>query len=99
MSKKGSNPPPPRFDTTSVSFQFGDLLKDKITGLEGVVVVRAKYSTGCTHYGVCPTELKDGKELNWVWLDESRWVLKKKNYVNFNTEEPTGGPCPAGPKG
>ncbi len=57
-----------------MKFELGDVLKDKITGFQGVVMVRAEYFTGCAHYGLCSQELKDGRITEWEWIDEIRLV-------------------------
>lgn len=80
-------------------YDCGDLLRDSVTGLEGVVMVRAEYSTGCHHYGLLPRGLQDGKEPDWTWLDQSRLSLVESAVVKFNTDHTaTSGPFPAGPK-
>jgi hypothetical protein len=56
-----------------MKFELGEELKDRITGLAGVVMGRTEYLTGCTHYGLLPKSLtKDGKIREWEWIDESR---------------------------
>lgn len=84
------------------NFEFkwapGDKLRDKITGLEGIVMVRAHYSTGCVHYGLLQDKLKDSKSLDWEWLDQSRLELVMSEFVNFSIDENLmGGPEPDGP--
>lgn len=83
-----------------VNFKYenGDVLKDKVTGLQGVVMVRAEYSTGCHHYGIqSQKEVNDGLP-DWHWLDQSRLELVKKNAVKFEIPEgTTSGPFPSGP--
>lgn len=84
-----------------VNFKFknGDLLKDKVTGLTGVVMVCAQYSTGCHHYGLQPQDFKDFKEPDWTWLDQSRLELMDKAVVTFDvSEDSTSGAFPSGPK-
>ena len=87
---------------SKVKFKFenGDLLEDNVTGLTGVVMVRAEYSTGCHHYGILPQELnKDGAIHDWHWLDSSRLTKIEKNAVafNINNENPSGA-FPSGPE-
>jgi len=54
-------------------FKFGEVVKDKITGERGCVMVRAYYYTGCIHYGFIPEGRdKDGKVKEWEWHDEVR---------------------------
>ncbi|MEW8200224.1 MAG: hypothetical protein AB2777_21540 [Candidatus Thiodiazotropha endolucinida] len=86
--------------TVNFVYENGDLLKDKVTGLTGVVMVRAEYSTGCHHYGIQPQTTIDGKEPDWTWLDQSRLELAEKDAVEFNIPSRTlSGPVPTGPKG
>lgn len=85
---------------SNVNFKYenGDILKDKVTGLEGVVMVRAEYSTGCHHYGLQPQVVKEGKSPDWDWLDQSRLELVKKGAVKFGVKnKPTSGAFPSGP--
>lgn len=76
-------------------FEFGDLVKDSISNFTGIVMVRALYSTGCTHYGLAPQELdKEGKVQDCEWFDQSRLIIKKRNKIIFFNEEEIGGPSP-----
>ena len=76
-------------------FSMGATLRDKVTGFEGVVMVRAEYFTGCNHYGLCWTNCPEGKLAEWQWLDQSRLELvDKKEIVLFDIEKPTSGPHP-----
>jgi hypothetical protein len=92
---------------TTVNFKFdvGDLLMEKVTEMEGIVMVMAKYSTGCHHYGLLPRFVKDDKtEPDWTWYDESRLVLVRKGAVCFDEElneaslKKPSGAFPSGPK-
>lgn len=81
-------------------FNLGDLLQDKVTGLVGVVMVRAEYSTGCHHYGLQQRDLIGGKEPEWTWLDQSRLFKINNKVVNFDVDEAaTSGAFPSGPQG
>ena len=68
-------------------YDIGDLLEEKVTGFQGIVMVIATYSTGCIHYGLCSrqkTNLESEiKETNWLWFDESRLKLKETNPLDF----------------
>ena len=81
-------------------FNNGDLLKDRVTGLEGIVMVVAYYSTGCVHCGLQEQRVKDDGTLNdWVWLDQSRLDLVKSSAVVFDIDDNgTSGPSPCGPQ-
>ena len=87
---------------SKVKFKFdnGDVLRDKVTNFEGVVMVCAEYSTGCHHYGIQSRELKAQEMQEWVWLDQSRLVRVRKNVVSFDVDpENTSGAFPSGPMG
>ncbi len=60
-------------------FNMKDILKDSISGFEGVVVAITKFATGCVHYGLALRNLKaDGTLYEWQWLDESNLVRVNK---------------------
>jgi hypothetical protein len=81
-------------------FKNGDILKDIVTGLKGVVMVVAHYSTGCIHYGIQEQRVKDDGTLNrWEWLDQSRFVLVEDSAVVFDIDSNMpSGPMPSGPQ-
>jgi hypothetical protein len=66
----------------STKFSMHDVLKDKVSGLKGVVLGITFYDTGCIHYGLAPQKLKeDGTVHDWTWFDESRLELVKSAVV------------------
>lgn len=84
-------------------YELGDILKDKVTGFTGVVMVRAEYFTGCIHYGLCPRKVgKNGTIPEWEWVDVSRLVKAKgKVILSQSTSKKavrTSGPMPSGPE-
>lgn len=84
-----------------VDFKFncGDELRDKVTGLQGIVMVCASYATGCHHYGISPSNAKDGKCPDWEWIDQSRLEMVREKAVTFNLPEVgTSGAFPSGPQ-
>ncbi len=104
MSKKESNPLPPKkiggetMKAIPFKFELGEVLKDVVTGFEGVVMGRTQYYTQCNHYGLLPQRLdKDKKEPEWGWFDETRLVRAKKKAVMLKVERPTSGPFPNAP--
>lgn len=57
-------------------FQMYEVVVDKVSGFQGVILGRTEYSTGCRHYGISPRSVnKDGKLPEWEWIDESRLEL------------------------
>ena len=87
-------------ETQIEKFKLGDLLEDKITGFSGVVMVVARYATGCVHMGLQPRKLKeDGTTHSWEWLDQSQLELVTENAVKFNVDQNfPSGPSPKGPQ-
>lgn len=86
----------------NVEFKYsnGDKLRDKVTGLTGVVMVCAEYSTGCHHYGILQQELnKDNVSHEWEWIDQSRLEKISHRAVSFDIDpERTSGAFPSGPE-
>lgn len=59
-----------------MALKLGQTAKDRITGIEGVVLGRAEYITGCNQVLVQPTAKKaDGDVLESRWFDEQRMEL------------------------
>ena len=54
-------------------FKFGDVVKDKISKVEGVITGHASYVTGCDQFLVQPIDKKNklAKPENF-WIDENR---------------------------
>ena len=51
-------------------FSLGDKVKSRLTGLTGIVTTRSECLFGCNRYWVTPQELKDGKPVEGMWVDE-----------------------------
>lgn len=81
-------------------FTMGDLLKDNVSGFEGVVMAFTFYSTGCIHYGLAPQKLsKEGTLNEGEWLDQSRLTLARPDVVSFDIPAgTTSGPHPNAPQ-
>lgn len=71
-------------------FSIGDKVKDKITGFEGIVVVRSQWLNNCNTYGVQPTTLKDGAPQERQSFDEPQLELVERGA--FKPQQTTGGP-------
>ena len=87
--------------TTPFKFELGVILKDIVTGFEGVAMGRTQYFTGCNHYGLSSQILsKEGKPNEWEWFDESRMQATEKTMaVSFQeSSRPTSGPHPNAPE-
>lgn len=61
--------------------QPGDLVRDLVTGYEGIVTVRTTWLHGCDRVGVVPNELHDGKPGDQECFDEHRVEVVEKQKV------------------
>ncbi len=85
----------------TTKFKLGDILKDAVTGFEGVVLAMTVFYTGCIHYALQPRKLnKEGKENDWAWYDESRLTFAGKRLeLPGQVKTPArSGPFPHAPK-
>jgi len=79
--------------------ELGDLVKDKITGFEGVVTGYTKWLTGCDRVVVQPRQLGDSGHLRMTEsFDISQIDVIEKNVIKLNQrtkeEKKSGGPMP-----
>ncbi|MBA7629929.1 hypothetical protein ES703_37436 [subsurface metagenome] len=71
--------------------KIGDIVKDTVTGLEGMAVAKIIYMTGCVQFEIQPKGLKDGLIIKSAWIDEGQLVVKKEAKVKKDKEKPPGG--------
>ena len=76
----------------------GDRVRDPLSELEGIVVARTDWMYGCVRVSIQPAEIKDGKPVDWVNLDEPQCeaVPKAKTAKRPDGAKPAG-PRPADP--
>ena len=80
-------------------FELGEVLKDIVTGFQGVAMGKTTYFTGCDHYGLCSQNLKDSAPLDWQWFDKTRLVrVEGAEKIMKQPRIPTSGPCPNAPQ-
>jgi hypothetical protein len=72
-------------------FELGSILKDSVTGFQGVVTGRTEWLYGCKRYVLTPQKLKDGRPIEGVWVDEPQ-LIEVKSSKTKNPEKPTHGP-------
>ena len=78
--------------THRAKFYLGDVVRDRITGFEGVVVANTFWLNGCVRCTVQPQQLKDGKTIESECFDEQQLDLAKPV---VEPEKPKrGGPMP-----
>ena len=86
--------------------EMGTMVKDRITGFEGIVTARIEYITGCVQYAVTPNRTdKDGKRMDAEFIDELRLEIVTpiapdlKHAMDRSRVEAPGGPSRDAPKG
>lgn len=80
-------------NTVTFKFGFGDLVKDKVTGFQGIVVGQLAYNTGCLQYDVRPPVNEKGEHQCGLWLDEASMEIVTPNKVSIIPDEDgPGGP-------
>ena len=73
-------------------YNYGDQVKDQVTGFKGIVMAQTHYINGCIRYSVQPSMGKDLEKLpDQYYFDEAQLVLVKAASVKVK-EAPTGGP-------
>lgn len=55
--------------------KLGDVVRDSISGMEGVVIADTMWLNGCRRLQVQPRELKDGKPVEGQSFDEEQLEL------------------------
>ncbi len=75
--------------------KLGDRVRDRISGLKGIVTGRHEYLYGCIRFSVTPETAKDGKPGETAVFDEAQLVLLKPRVL-----EPyqAASQAPAGPR-
>lgn len=85
-------------------FEFGDKVKDKVTGFEGIVMSITYYHNGCTRVAIQGLKLKeDGIPTGWEYYDIQQLELVEAGVVKGFAKMPEkpkapGGPMPAPPQ-
>lgn len=75
--------------------KLGDLVKEAVTGLTGVVVSTTESLSGCRQVCIVPRELKDGKPIEGQWYDDSRCEVLEMGAIPVSPRfaEANGGPA------
>lgn len=71
--------------------KLGDLVQDKLTGLQGIAVSLSDFLHGCRRINIQPQEHKDSKPAEWVSFDEPQLKLVKPEVAKRKSNH-TGGP-------
>jgi hypothetical protein len=86
------------FEEEQLAIELGMTVKDKITGLKGVVVCICSYLSGCDRASIQPLEIVNGKPAEWVTFDVLQLDIVSSAKKIVIGREPitnkTGGPRP-----
>ena len=74
--------------------QLGNKVKDKVSGIEGIVTGKCEYLNGCVQYCVTTKVGKDNKGAS-PWIDEGQLVVVSRGIAA--KPKPTGGPSDNAP--
>lgn len=55
--------------TINRSPALGDRVRDRVTGLEGIVTAHSKHIAGCDRLWMSPRVGSDGKQVEGQWID------------------------------
>lgn len=80
----------------AVNVQLGDKVKDRISGLQGIVVVVSDSLHGCRQIAVRPQELKDGKPVEASWFDIDQVELVEAGVIKPKVDPATRTAFPGG---
>ena len=77
-------------------FDLGVTVRDKVSGLHGIVVSRIEYLSGCVQYGIQAGINKDGKVRDPQYIDRQQLVEVDKGVYEIRDRDGalagTGGP-------
>lgn len=79
-----------------MEIKLGDLVKDKITGFEGVAIGFAQWLWNCDIACVKPTVLKDHSPIESCWFDVPRLRVVTAGYIDVVGQQSKDGK-PGGP--
>lgn len=60
---------------------LGDKVKDRVTGLTGIVIARTEWMYGCVRCVIQPQQMKDGKPIETTTVDEPQLEIVKAGAV------------------
>ena len=58
-------------------FELGSIVRDKITGFEGIAVGYMRWHNGCNRYAIQSQTLHEGKPIEHQWFDDVQVELVK----------------------
>lgn len=73
---------------------LGSEIKCRITGFQGICAGRAEWLYSCTKVLIQSRELRKGKPIDGIWVDEPQAEIIKEKVI-AEAQKNTGGPCPS----
>lgn len=73
-------------------FDLGDEVRDRITGLKGIILSRTQWYNKCIRYCIQPKGVKDGKIPDGINMDEESLEMVKAQAIPSTKRNQTGGP-------
>jgi hypothetical protein len=73
--------------------QLGDVVRDRVSGFQGVAVCRSEWLNGCVRWSVQPQALHEGKPIESQYIDEEQLEVVDAPKLNFVSRR-TGGDRP-----
>lgn len=87
--------------TVTFKFENGVKVKDRVTGLTGIINSRCEWLNGCIRYSVQPKASKENPHVmpeGW-WIDEAQLVVIGKGLTKDPVQKKkTGGPSIKAPR-
>lgn len=81
-------------DKADFKYELGTKAKDKVTGVEGTVLCRTQWLTGCNTYGLQRPVKEDGDVPDAYYTDEDRLEAVEAERVEVRSEGgKRGGPA------
>lgn len=74
---------------------LGWKVRDRVSGVEGIVMARAEYLTGCAHVGIYNGLDDKGQDRGYYWVNEIRVEIISQDDISFLVR-PVGSRSPAG---
>lgn len=76
--------------STNWKFKLGEKVKDRVTGFKGTITSRIEYLNGCLQYCVEPKVGKEGKKMDYQYVDEGQLELIEGKSKRVSKSGPQG---------
>ncbi|MFA5766406.1 MAG: hypothetical protein WC919_00595 [Candidatus Paceibacterota bacterium] len=73
----------------SESVRMGVVVKDRVTGLRGIITGKTEYINGCVQWLVKPPVDKDGKLVDGCWIDTIQLEVVGQGIAEPETDNTT----------